>query len=294
MKLCTVYGTTIRVHPLFPLTLAVYILAGQGLLIAAYMLALLLHEAGHWFAAERLRLPVEQIELTPFGGVMQITQSGGLAGRQGFLLACAGVAVNALSFLGTALLLRRAVSPFAVYFALANLSMLMINLLPALPLDGGRMVMALLSSRFPRAKLLRAMLLAGRILAVSLILCACLLALRGQYRPGWMVLGCYLLYASALEEKHSAARYIAALFSRRYRADAGEALPVQVLCATGEMPLRVLLPQLNARAYHIVAVLDDRACSILGTVTEQALYDAVLHRPEALLKQLLKNSISPK
>ena len=67
MKLCTVYGTTLRMHPLFPLLLLLYLLGGQGTMIAAYLLALLLHEAGHCWAARRVGLTVSEIELTPFG-----------------------------------------------------------------------------------------------------------------------------------------------------------------------------------------------------------------------------------
>lgn len=287
MKICTVYGATLRVHPLFPLLLVFYVWAGQGLLIAAYLAALLLHEAGHWFAAERLKLRVAQIELTPFGGVMQIGRGERIAGFGGFWLAAAGIIVNLVFFVLSACLLRRAISPFLLYFALAHLSMLLINLLPVLPLDGGRMLLSLLSLRFPQARLWRPMLIAGRVICALLIAYSLCLALRGAFRPFWMLMGCYLLYASVQEEKQSAARYIAALFSRRYRMDSGEALPVQHICVSGEIPLYILLPQLDPRAYHIVSVLDESACDRVGELSERQLYDAFLERPEASIRSLI-------
>ena len=58
MKLCTVYGTTLRVHPLFPLLCLPFLLTGQGEMLLAYGAALALHEAGHVGAAVRLRHPV--------------------------------------------------------------------------------------------------------------------------------------------------------------------------------------------------------------------------------------------
>ena len=290
MKICTLYGTTLRVHPMFPVLLVFYMMAGHGLLIAAYLAALLLHEAGHWYAAGRLRLSVAQIELTPFGGVMQIGQGNAVTGPGGFRLACAGVLVNLIFFLLSACLLRRSVSPFLLYFALAHLSMMLINLLPVLPLDGGRMLLSLLSLRFPPERIWRPLLIAGRVLCALLMVYSLVLALCGIFRPFWMILGCYLLYASVQEEKQSTARYIAALFSRRYRADSGAALPVQHICVGGDMPLYLLLPQLDPRAYHMVSVLDDSARCITGTITETQLYQALLEQPEAQIKTLTQKA----
>ena len=287
MRLCTLYGTTLRIHPLFPMMLLLFILGGQGQLIAAFLLALLFHEAGHIYAASRMGVGVTQIELTPFGGVMQLEDGEGVIGRRGFLLSAAGIIVNLISLLLTAFVLTVHAGTFTVYFLWANLAMLLVNLLPAIPLDGGRMALALLSCRFPRTRVWKVMLILGRVLACLLILLSLYQAFRGVYAPTYAILGCYLLYSSFLEEKQSAARYIAALFSRRYRADTGAALPMQTVCVHGETPLRVLLPQLNPRAYHTIAVLDDAACGILGMVSEKELYAAVLDQPNIKIKNLL-------
>ena len=288
MKICTLYGTTLRVHPLFPMTLLLFTLGGQGSLILAFLVALIFHEIGHLHAAFRLGLSVTMIELTPFGGVMQITGDEGLSGSKGFLLAAAGVIVNLVLGLLTAAVLSIRLTPFLLYFLLAHFIMAAINLVPALPLDGGRMMMALLAARFSRARIWRIMLISGRILACLLILYSLVQAIRGFFQPRWAILGCYLLYSSFLEEKQSTARYITALFSRRYRADTGEALPMQTLCVSGQTQLRVLLPQLSPRAYHRIAVLDETACEVLGTVSEKELYAAVLKRPESKIIDLLQ------
>ncbi|MBR1607155.1 MAG: hypothetical protein IJ664_05540 [Clostridia bacterium] len=287
MKLCTVYGTTLRVHPLFPMLLLLFVLGGQGLLIAAYLLALCFHEAGHVYAASRMGLTVTMIELTPFGGAMQIEGSEGAIGLRGFLLASGGIIVNLIFLPLTYFVLRFHVTSFLVYFLLAHFAMLTFNLIPALPLDGGRMALALLSARFPRARVWRIMLLSGRILACLMVCFSLYKAFCGSYRPTWAILGCYLLYSSFLEEKQSATRYITALFSRRYRADNGDALPMQALCVSKETSLRVILPQLSPRAYHIIAVLDDAACEVTGWIPESKLYDAVLDQPEAKIKDLI-------
>ena len=291
MKICTVYRTTLRVHPLFPLILLPCVFAGQGVMIAAYLLTLLLHECGHWWAASRLRLTVSEIELTPFGGCMEIGLSDGLRGRGGLLLASAGVLVNLVCAVMSCVLLRFRISPFLSWFALANLSMLAVNLLPVLPLDGGRMLLSVLSLRFSRPAAFRVLITLGRLLAAALVAYSLASAVRGHFHASWALLGCYLLYASAREEKRGSARYLSALFSRRFKMENDAALPVQHLCVRADMPLFLLLPQLQPRAYHLVSVLDDAACGMIGTLREDQLYDAVLRAPSATVRQIIEGNV---
>lgn len=291
MKICTIHGVAVRVHPLFPLILLLYILAGQTPIIAAGVLTLLLHEAGHLFVARRLSLPVSEIELTPFGGILQIPLGEGLCGWPAFRLAAAGIAVNLLCLLFCFLPFRVHLSPFLIYFASANATMLLVNLLPVLPLDGGRMLLAILSTRFKRSSVFRVLLQLGRLLAGCMLLYGLMLALKGFFRPFWAVCACYLLYAAALEERVGSARYLSALFSRRLRLAYGQALPVQYICAAGTLPLSMLLPQLNPRAYHIVVAVDSDTSEIQGMIDENTLYDAVTQTPGATIGQLLSPDI---
>ena len=287
MKICTVYGVTCRLHPLFLLMLVISIAAGQGIMISAYLLALILHEASHFYIAARQRLPVSEIELTPFGGAMQIALSDGLIGRKGFCLASAGIVMNLICAACALFLLRCFPIQFLNWFLLANLSMMAVNLLPVLPLDGGRMLLAFLAPRISRPKAFRLLLNMGRALAGGLMLCSLLMAIKGIFRPSWMLLGCYLLYAASLEEKHGTARYLSALFSRRFKIESGTAVPVQHLCVNTSMPLFLLLPQLQPNAYHIITVVDESACKIQGVLNEEQLFQAVVNTPAITVKDLL-------
>ncbi len=291
MRLFTFRGMAVRVHPLFLLVALSYFLSGQSTLLLAYLLVLLGHEAGHFLAARHFRLPVSQLEFTPFGGAMQIDLAEGLAPGRAFLLAAAGVMANLVMLLLCApLLYMRPFSLFFVYFALANLFMLLLNLLPFLPLDGGRMLLALLSIRLERAPAFRMLMLLGRIAAVSFMGYTAILSLRsGRLNAAPLFLGFYLLYASALEEKHSASRYLAALISRRVRVERGSILPVQHLCAAADMPLYSLLPQLQPGAYHLVEIIDNCSSQIHGTLSEDDLLRAVLDTPFISLGELLSS-----
>lgn len=126
-------------------------------------LIILLHELGHALVARHFGQHILGITLHLFGGLME--HAGPLSRRQSIAVALAGPAVN-LVLLIPALLLRNAFDPtrFAGWLIHAlfwlNLVLLVFNLLPVYPLDGGQAFRAILYQRLgaARARLISASL----------------------------------------------------------------------------------------------------------------------------------------
>lgn len=110
--------------------------------------SVLLHELGHCLVALRFGLPVRRVRLFLLGGITEITRTPRTAGREG-LIAAAGPAVS-LTLAGCAGVGWLALQPHGAVWLLvaqtcvANLAVGVFNLLPGLPLDGGRMLRALI------------------------------------------------------------------------------------------------------------------------------------------------------
>jgi len=113
--------------------------------VLAVIAALVVHECGHILAGCFIGEQLHSFELTPFGGILYY-DSGRISakGFRGVITAAAGPAANYLflvilgfrpvySLLGTTMTRR---------FITANASMFLLNLLPVLPLDGGRIVLS--------------------------------------------------------------------------------------------------------------------------------------------------------
>ncbi len=276
-------------HPLFPAICLTYLLGGQGKILLIYLLTLLCHECGHILMACRLGLSVRRLELTPFGGSMQIDDFETLPARQALALSAGGVCINALLLPPLTALLIRTGSLSCLLGLTVNLWMLVLNLLPVLPLDGGRMLLAVLAKRLDRAAAFRALLMLGRAFCALLLFDALLRALRGESAMLRLTLACYLLYASALEERTGVSRYLAAYLSNRRRVEKSGALAVHHLCASGDITVSALLSHLHSGAYHLVEVLDPLDASRrLGTLDEEALLAALMEQPLALLRSLVQ------
>lgn len=113
--------------------------------------SVVIHELAHSLAARRYGIPMRGITLFIFGGVAEMSAESPHP-RAEFWVAAAGPAMSfALAGLGlgAAMLGREAGAPVPVsgvigYLALINVSLAVFNLIPAFPLDGGRMLRALL------------------------------------------------------------------------------------------------------------------------------------------------------
>ena len=109
--------------------------------------SVLLHELGHALAARYYGIGTDNITLYPFGGIASITGNPRSA-RQEFVIAIAGPAVNFGLFVILALLWGGTGWPALLTGAAINLLMGLFNLLPAFPMDGGRVLRAVLSKRY--------------------------------------------------------------------------------------------------------------------------------------------------
>ncbi|MFD7705517.1 site-2 protease family protein [Streptomyces caelestis] len=112
----------------------------------AFYASVLVHELAHTLAALRFKLPVRRIQLQFFGGVSEIEKEAETPGRE-FVLAFVGPLLS-LVLSGLFYLALLAVDPSSVPGVLlaglmiSNLIVAVFNLLPGLPLDGGRMLRA--------------------------------------------------------------------------------------------------------------------------------------------------------
>jgi Zn-dependent protease/CBS domain-containing protein len=197
IKLFSVRGIDIRLHITFPLILLwaglQFGLQGGtvesavfGVIVVALLFVLVtLHELGHSFAAQYFGVPVKQIILTPLGGVAQLNEIPDKP-KQEFIIAIAGPAVNVLFgiLMGVVALNLGIVlqNPFSILSGLGSLTitslfiyvfyyniiLALFNLIPAFPLDGGRIFRSLLAMRLDYVRATTIASIVGQAIAVML------------------------------------------------------------------------------------------------------------------------------
>jgi len=176
----------------------------KGLLASLlFFVSILLHELGHSVVALKSGLAIRSITLFIFGGVARLEKDPP-DGRTELRMAAAGPAVSLVLaglFLAAGSLAPPGGTPWAVarYLSVINLVVAAFNLVPAFPLDGGRLLRGLLWKSMGKARATRVAARAGTLFAYFLIASGVVSMLRGSGISGmWYVLiGWFLKDASA-------------------------------------------------------------------------------------------------
>lgn len=182
-----VAGTDIRVHVTFFLLLAWFAIihfqaGGQAaaiegvIFIIAIFACVVLHELGHALAARRYGIATPRITLLPIGGVAELERMPEKPSQE-IVVALAGPLVNVIiaailiygfgATLNAELLatLENPARSFLSRLAAVNIVLVVFNLIPAFPMDGGRVLRALLSIPYGRVRATDIAARTGQVLA---------------------------------------------------------------------------------------------------------------------------------
>ncbi len=207
------FGVPVRFHFTFVLLVVFLIAVGlegpSGAESAIYVLALfasvLLHELGHALVSKRYGIGTEEIVMFPIGGVARLERSP--KPREELWIALAGPVVNiiiAIVLLGLAAALNGTVQWEKVFerksgdlmgqVAAGNIVLALFNLLPAFPMDGGRILRAMLALKRGEAAATETAARAGRVLAI-------LMGLYGLVSANFLlVFVAFFVYLGAVQE----------------------------------------------------------------------------------------------
>src|SRR3712207_5323661 len=193
-KLGRFSGIDVKVHWTFFLLLAFFAFLGyqasgsllgaltSTVTIVALFICVLLHEFGHSLVAQRLGIEIHSITLLPLGGVSNLESLPEKPADE-VKITLAGPLVNVVLapiFFGVGLLLGAvprmpadlfmgigSVGQFFFYLGYLNVVLAVFNLIPAFPLDGGRILRALLTTRLGALRATEISSVVGQLFAAA-------------------------------------------------------------------------------------------------------------------------------
>lgn len=210
--ICRIVGIEISIHWTFLILFGLMLIptkTGIPYWNVIFMLVIftcvVLHELGHALAARSFGIVTKDITLLPIGGVARLERIPENP-KQELVVAIAGPLVNVaialllLPFVHLSLKLDAAsqlavIGPgnFLTNLFVVNTTLVAFNLLPAFPMDGGRVLRALLSFRFDRVKATKIAALIGQALAV-------IFGLVGFFiNPFLLFIGIFIFYSAQQE-----------------------------------------------------------------------------------------------
>lgn len=144
----------IHIHPLLWVIIGISVITANFKTVLLLLLIVFVHEMGHAMSAHFFSWRIKSIMLLPFGGVAEVDEYGNRSLKQELIVMLSGPVQHLWLQGGAYVLLIANVIGSADYqlFTFYNVSLLLFNLLPVWPLDGGKLLFILFSKYFPYKK----------------------------------------------------------------------------------------------------------------------------------------------
>lgn len=283
-QIARIAGIDLRVHATFLLLLAwfafgYYTEGGLGAMLAGLAFTLLLfvcvvlHEFGHALAARAYGIRTPDITLLPIGGVARLERMPEKPWQE-FVVALAGPAVNVvIAFavfvvighgfhLGDIARVDRDGGDMLSKLLAINIILVVFNLLPAFPMDGGRILRALLATRLKHARATRIAAGVGQAVAV-------LFGLLGLFgSPMLLFIGVFVFFGAQQEALYATAKEA---FEETRISRIMQAMP-PVFTRGLTVSQAVQMAMLSPREYY---PLVDSGLRVLGLVPARRLSEAL-------------------
>lgn len=273
-------GIGLFVHATFPLLLAFVALPAlinDGDVVGALesvafvlvlFLCVVLHEYGHALAARRYGIKTQDITLLPIGGVARLermpekpTQELVVAAAGPLVnVAIAGVLFIVMTLTGTripALGLGSGDEAFIAQLFIINMVLVLFNLIPAFPMDGGRILRALLATRMDYAQATKYAAWLGQGIAV-------IFAIGGFILNPLLILTATFIFAGARAESQMVQQR-----SKMNGFTAGQAMRTNVRALSSYEGLASAMDSMMSTAQHDFPIVDNGR--VVGMLTREAL-----------------------
>jgi len=255
LKIGRLWGINIYLNPFFMALLGLFFVAGilyKGLIAFGVVL---IHEFAHAVIARKLNVPVADVELLPFGGVTRMGGDMPVSPRQEICIAVAGPAANLGLFLaGTALKNYGICDENLSFFLQCNILIAAFNVLPALPLDGGRVYRALQAGRVGIKKATYQAAGLGQFMAVVIILAGTAGLILGWSGLDILTTGLFLFYSATRERVTAPFLFMRHMMQKKDDLLREGVLPSVTLVAREDAVLGEVVRHFIPERFHFVAV----------------------------------------
>ncbi len=267
---------------LVPMLVLAYILNSQMTFFMSFGIVLI-HELFHLFCALLLGVEVKSIVILPFGMTLRLSQDIIRYPQKEVLIATAGPLSNVIMIiLGQCFYQKYQGNLNFLLFMIINWSVLFINLIPVPPLDGGRILRAVMI----RTKGL--MTATGFLLKISKVFIAAVFTLgafvlvKTHGNPSLCIIGAFLVFSLVEEKKTSDLLIMNELIYEKEKFKNRALIPTSFLTINHRAPAKKVLKKLNLSTFYIVYVVDD-SLKIIKTATESDFVRAVRDKGYSVL-----------
>ncbi|MBQ2696209.1 MAG: site-2 protease family protein [Clostridia bacterium] len=261
-----------------PLFLLSYVSGGFHTMLTAYAVVFV-HELFHLFATLLVRERVGSVIIMPFGMTLRLSARIVRQPGKEIFIALAGPFSNLLMlFITYALRARIPVLPMSLYvFWFLNLAVLLLNLLPCLPLDGGRVLKAILTCRLGYLSAASIMRRTTHVMTAVLLCLGISLLVISRLNISLLMAAGFLTLHMAEEKRRNEYILMQELLYTKNKLRKKGLMRSRLLSAMDSVQAKDVFKMLSYESYYIIHIVDENQ-NHLRSVTEAQVVDAILKK----------------
>lgn len=272
-------GLAVRFNPFFLAILFGSLFLGiikEALIIFG---AILIHEGAHIAAGKVRGYKISEIELMPFGGVAKIEGLIGAHPSDEVIISLSGPLLNIL--LGCIAMICSLkgipVGDLFLFFIKVNFSLALFNLLPALPLDGGRIMRAYLSIFMGYKKATDIAIMCGRILAALLLLLGIYVVIGGSYNLMPLIMSIFIFVTLKREQGFVAYVFLKNISKKKEKIINSGVIKRGGLIVLDETLIKDVIWSFTPDKYFTITVVN-KEWKIIGEFTESEIINGIIRK----------------
>ncbi|MDD4569575.1 MAG: hypothetical protein PHE70_05565 [Tepidanaerobacteraceae bacterium] len=268
----------LRINFFFIVIIAAALIAGLYREIIAALLALSVHECAHIFIGKELGLKIEELELSPFGGRIKVILDD-TSSEAEMLTALAGpfanfVTVGVIIFLLKQKFISAELSEQLIHY---QLMLGFFNIIPAFPLDGGRIFALWLRQHVSYTSSVRIASKMGKILAIVLLAIGILGLTFKRVFVSLFIASFFLFYQATMEEKNVVLIFMNQLIKKKQIILKKKYILGEFIIVVEDTPVKEILYLFSPQKYFVVLIMDENM-SIKNYLTETEIFDKILEK----------------
>lgn len=262
---------------LAPMLILSYMLGSQMTFFISFGVVLI-HELSHLLCAILMGVEVKSIVILPFGMTLRLSNDLIRYPKKEIVIALLGPLSNVVMLV----ISRFFYEDYAqninfLLFVIINWAILLLNLIPVPPLDGGRIFRAVLIKASGLMKAARLIQKISRFFITLIFIFGIIILILTRGNPSLCIIGAFLVFSLTEEKRSSDFLIMNALIHEKEKFKQRSLIPTSTLSIGYRTPAYKVIKKLNLSTFYIIYIVDDNL-KIIKTATESDFIRAVKNK----------------
>ncbi len=266
----------ININPLMALMILFSLVIGRFEEYLIIFISITIHEISHVISARYYKIEINKITVSPIGIMASINYSNSSKKTNDYVVALTGPIAN-LIMICVGIHLNSSVlgqSQTMSFFILSNVSLLVLNILPVLPLDGGRVFKTILLNRVGYSGTLKVFSVITKIVSGFIIGAGIIQVLNSYYNFSLLLIGIFI-YLYKYKDIDLQFDFIRELYLKKQKIQTLKLIELKYFAVLESNRAIDVIKSFYNNKYNIVVILNNDL-EIVGELTETQIFEGIM------------------